>query len=783
MPAEARAATDLLNGPQREAVLHHEGPLIVFAGAGSGKTRVITHRIAELVQGYRVPPYEVLAVTFTNKAAGEMKSRLERMLGPELTRDLWVGTFHAVCARLLRRYGEAAGIAPNFTIYDATDQRALMTRVGRELGLEERRFPPQQLLARVLREKQEARGPESFLGDNYFDEVAKRAYVLYEKQLRAANAVDFEDLLLKVLAIAESETPEGEHLRGRFRQILVDEFQDVNTVQYRLVGALAPHHNVCAVGDDDQAIYRWRGADVRKIRGFVRDFPGARLVKLEQNYRSSGHIVAAALGVIGRSSERQPKELWTAEPAGEPGSVVATRDERDEAAWVVTRLRAELDAGTDAGHIAIFYRVHAQSRVLEEAMRAENLPYQIIGGHRFFDRAEVKDLIAYLRLIANPKSDVDLLRIINVPARKIGQKTVERLGEVARERGLSLYEALAPVCREDLVPTAAKKALGAFSELMDGLMRAAPTDTPHALAERVLADSGYEAALKNEDTAEADGRLENLREVLSSLADYEEEEHAAGEDATLEGYLARITLQSDADQIVDAPRVPMMTVHAAKGLEFDAVFLCGMEDRLFPLRSDDPNRRCDVEEERRLCYVALTRARHRLYVLHTAVRLIYGQTRYNAPSPFLGDLPRKVVREVLTDAHKDAVTAFAAGRSPYATAQSTGDDDEVGPSRLGGGFGGRAGASSFGRGSAARRSPSFSPRRVSEPPRAPGERYLEPEPDDGSSPTVRVGARVSHPHFGLGVVQKVDTGPDPIATVKFVGQTPKRIKLSFLSSA
>src|SRR5215472_12765868 len=418
MSAAARFDREL-NEPQAEAVAHIRGPLLVFAGAGSGKTRVITYRVANLVATARVPPYRILAVTFTNKAAGEMRARLERLCGADIARDLWVGTFHATCARLLRRFGDAVGLPSSFTIYDTDDQKQVVVRALRELELDERRYPPRAMLALIHREKQECRGPADVTASSYVDDAVIRVFERYEAQLRAAGAVDFEDLIGKVVELLEKNpSGAGDVLRRRFEYVLVDEFQDTNHAQYRFLRALTREHkNLCVVGDDDQSIYRWRGADVRNSRGFKHDFPGALVVKLEQNYRSTARIVRAALGVIEPSREREPKELWTDNPDGGHVEVVATRDERDEAAHVVRVVQEALARGQDPGKIAVFYRVHAQSRVLEEALRAVNLPYQIIGGTKFYDRAEVKDALSYLRVLVNPRSDVDLLRIINSPSR------------------------------------------------------------------------------------------------------------------------------------------------------------------------------------------------------------------------------------------------------------------------------------------------------------------------------------------------------------------------------
>ncbi|MBI4699664.1 MAG: UvrD-helicase domain-containing protein [Deltaproteobacteria bacterium] len=750
-----RPAGAALNPAQAEAVAHPGGPLIVFAGAGSGKTRVITYRIANLVATRRVPPYRILAVTFTNKAAQEMKHRLDGLLGAGVARDLWMGTFHAVCHRLLRRYHEEAGLVSGFVIYDETDQKAVMRRTMEELDLDEKRHAPQKILGRIHREKQQARGPGEMAVKTPYDDVVRRCFEIYQRRLGEAGAVDFEDLLLAVLRLAEDgEGPAGAQLRARFEHVLVDEFQDVNHVQYRLVRAFGDHsRNICVVGDDDQSIYRWRGADVRNIRGFVADYPDAKLVKLEENYRSSANIVGAALGVIRPARRRQPKELWTANRAGEPVTVVAAQGERDEAGWVVEQIERRIARGTSPREMAVFYRVHAQSRVLEEAMRAAGLPYQIIGGQKFFERAEVKDLLAYLRVVANPRSDVDLLRIINVPPRKIGAKSIEHLLALAGERRCSVYEAIAPLCERGGVPPAAARSLSALRAMFEELRREAATGSVRDLAERVLETSGYAAALHAQDSAEGDARLDNLHELLGSMLEYEQEQAEADEPATLVGYLSRVSLVADVDALQDAPRLAMMTVHAAKGLEFDVVFVTGMEEDLFPLRSmsaDEDDFAEQLEEERRLCYVALTRARRELFVTHTVLRTIYGQIRYNEPSRFLEDLPAKHVRAVSTETLGRPPGSWGAPR------ERAGPRPALRPDPAGSG--------------------------------ARGERYVEREPDADAPAAAAfgVGARVRHARFGVGVVQRLELragGGEATATVAFPGTMPKRIKVSFLAPA
>jgi ATP-dependent DNA helicase UvrD/PcrA len=736
-----------LNPEQARAVAHGEGPLLVFAGAGSGKTRVITYRIANLVAEHQIAPYRILAVTFTNKAAGELRSRLEELAGADVTRDLWAGTFHSVCARLLRRYHDEVSLGKHFVIYDESDQKAVVARLLKARGLDERKLPPRWVLSKIHREKREGRGPRDLEDTSGFDAELRDLYAGYEQALRSSNAVDFEDLLLLAMRVAEDETSRaGQELRGRFRHVLVDEFQDTNLTQYRLVRALTrEHRNLCVVGDDDQSIYRWRGADVRIIRGFRRDFPEATIVKLEQNYRSTANIVKAALGVISPARDREPKELWTAEAPGEPVRVRSLGNERDEAAFVVRNVKSEIARGVDPREIAIFYRVHAQSRVIEEAFRSENLPYQIIGGMRFFERAEVKDLVAYLRLLENPKSDADLLRIINVPARGIGGKTVELVLDTAQERAVSAFEALSTLVREDALTGAARKKLTAFHHLLEELRTDAVDAAPSQIAGIVLEKTGYRERLREDDTAESDARLGNLEELIGSIREYEGEAETLGEAPSLGGWLERVSLVAAVDAMKDVPSVSLMTVHAAKGLEFESVFITGLEEETFPYRGLESDEIDDLEEERRLAYVALTRARRRLWLTRTSMRTLFGRTRYNAPSRFLEDLP------------PDAIDAPDPTR-PAPSFASVARDDWAPPNR---------------------------PARFAA--LTPGERVVDREMFDDvvddDAVGIRPGQAVRHKQFGRGVVERVEHDGKITVVARFPGFGTKRVLADWLKLA
>jgi DNA helicase-2/ATP-dependent DNA helicase PcrA len=722
-----------LNEPQRQAVAKLEGPLLVFAGAGSGKTRTIIYRIANLLAS-GVAPYRILAVTFTNKAAGEMKSRLSELAGAEVTRDLWVGTFHSVCAKLLRRYSEEVGLSRNFVIYDDSDQKAVITRAVRELNLSDQEYSAKLVASLISREKREGRGPNEVKGDAGFNDALPAIYQRYQKALLLANAVDFDDLLLWMAQIADNpDSPGGEDLRNRFLHVLVDEFQDTNLIQYRLIRALsARRRNLCVVGDDDQSIYRWRGADVRLIRSFRRDFPDAAVIKLEQNYRSTGNIVKAALGVIEAADVREPKKLWTEQAPGEKVKVRLVRDEREEASFVVRTIVSEMARGVAADQIAVFYRVHAQSRTLEEALRAANQPYKIVGGMKFFDRAEVKDLLAYLRLIDNPMSDTDLVRVVNVPARGIGNKTVEHLLNAASESSMSAYQAIDHVARDAELGSAGRRKLAAFKALLESLREEAKGLSPHTLAGRILEVTGYRDLLVKDDTAESDARLGNLEEMIGSIRDYELE-LGSDEEATLSAYLERVSLVNATDVLEGAPTVSLMTVHSAKGLEFRSVFITGMEEEIFPYSRVSHEEPEEIDEERRLAYVAITRARERLCIVHAGSRTLFGKTRYSSPSRFLRDLPEDTVSR--------EGTAWAS--APYAT-------------------------------------PYTASRAVS---LAVGTRIVEREPEPaevGDGVQVRPGSRVYHKQFGEGVVERVEFGSAPTVVARFKEHGTRRIHAKFL---
>jgi DNA helicase-2/ATP-dependent DNA helicase PcrA len=646
-----------LNPPQREAVLHGDGPLLVLAGAGSGKTRVITRRVAHLVLARRVPPWRILAVTFTNKAAREMRDRLETLLGPWAS-DLNVATFHSAAATILRREAEKVGLTRSFVIYDDSDQLQLVKRAMRE----ERVDPvlnPRDVLRRIDVEKNAGRGPdvESVSPDDYRGLAVQRAYRAYQKLLRAANAVDFGDLLLLLVELLRKDAETLEKYRARFQHVLVDEFQDTNPVQYELLQQLAPppESNLVVVGDDDQSIYRWRGAEVSNILEFPDLYRGARVVKLEQNYRSDGNILDAANAVIAQNPRRMAKKLWTDRPKGEPLHLLISRDEREEAHEVARRIHSlHQESFVSYDQIAVFFRVNAQSRVLEEALRLARVPYTLVSGRSFYERAEIRDAASYLRLMANPRSDADLLRVVNVPARAIGDTTQERLSAWAADQGVSLWEALDQVESIPTLQATAQKRLRGFRALMEPLVQFA-VEAPSAASalERMFQETRLVEALMEAGDDESLGRAENLREFVGAAQEFDLQRAARpppspealeAEAPPLQAFLEQISLVAEADAEAGEGRVSLMTLHAAKGLEFDAVFLPGMEDGVFPHQRalDELGDDEEMGEERRLCYVGFTRARKQLLVSLAQARSLFGELRFNPPSRFLREVPKEL---------------------------------------------------------------------------------------------------------------------------------------------
>jgi DNA helicase-2/ATP-dependent DNA helicase PcrA len=760
-----------LNPPQKEAVLHGEGPLLVLSGAGSGKTRVITRRVAHLVMVRRVFPWRILAVTFTNKAAREMRERLTQLLGAQAN-ELVVSTFHSSAAMILRREAEAVGLTRSFVIYDDGDQLGLVKRAMRDARVEPL-LQPREILHRIDQEKNAARLPDDMQVDvdDLRGMVVKKTYQAYQRLLRAANAVDFGDLLLLLVSLFRKRPDVLARYRQRFTHVLVDEFQDTNPVQYELLRLLAPPPgaNLVVVGDDDQSIYRWRGASVDNILRFPEQYAGAKVVKLEQNYRSDQNILEAAHSVISKNRRRMPKKLWSDRPRGEHLRLLINRDERAEAQEVARQILAlQREGFIKLSSMAVFYRANAQSRVLEEAMRLARVPYTLVSGRSFYDRAEVRDAAAYLRLMVNPRSDADLLRVINTPARGIGDTTVERLTDHADQQGISLYEAIAQPERIPSLNSSAVRRLSGFHSLLSSLTAFAQQGQDAAGAvDQMLQETKLVESLTAEGSDESLTRAENLREFIGAAQEFDLNRAAAAVAAAsvqppegaeppppeldaapltadvppLQAFLEQISLVGEADAVVGEGRVALMTLHAAKGLEFDAVFLTGMEDGVFPhsrsLSVEDPEESEEMAEERRLCYVGFTRARRRLFASFAQCRSLFGELRYNPPSRFLRDVPPN-----LFGIEQEAQQIQRPAPSPMAPRRRTYEDDD-GP-------------------------------RI--------DRSYSQAPDmEGVGGDVR-GVRVRHEQFGVGRVISVDgTGPNAKVTVEFGGGVGlKRVIARFL---
>jgi len=614
---------------------------LVLAGAGSGKTRVLTHRLAYLLRDHGVSPWHVMAVTFTNKAAGEMKERAQSLVGG-LPRDAWVGTFHSLCARILRRHGHIISIEPSFSIFDDSDQLALVRECLRDLNLDEKHYPPRAILTAIGRAKDELIGPEEFarMAQSHNENVAAQVYRKYQEKLSQSAALDFDDLIMRTVLLLRESPAAAEYYQSLFQHILIDEYQDINTAQYVLVRILAePQRNLCAVGDDDQSIYAFRGANVRLILNFQKDYPEAKIVKLEQNYRSTKPILDGAWSVVRQNPGRHDKRLWTAREGGDPILVYEASDEHDEAEYVVRQIIAGVATrNRRPKDFAVLYRTNAQSRVLEEAFLASGIPYRIVAGLRFYERKEVKDAVAYLRLVQNPNDTVSLLRVINVPPRRIGQTTIQRISAYASESGLSLFAALAEADSIAGIQGPTRAALRAFHRMLSEVRGAARSLTVTQVLRMVLDRSGFIDALESEGTQDALTRLQNIEELFTVTQEFE----ARVADPSLEAFLEQLSLLSDTDTYDEqADSVALMTLHAAKGLEFPEVFLVGVEEGLLPfsrsLQDEDL-----LAEERRLCYVGMTRAKDRLYMVYARRRTLFGAENFNLPSRFLDDIPREL---------------------------------------------------------------------------------------------------------------------------------------------
>ena len=638
-----------LNAPQREAVLTTEGPVLVLAGAGTGKTAALTARLAHLVATRRAWPSEILAVTFTNKAAREMRERVGRIVGDAVEGMPWLGTFHSVAAKMLRRHAELVGLQSNFTILDTDDQLRLLKQIVIAADLDEKRWPARQLAGLIDRWKNRGWVPadvDAGESEQFANGKGRELYAAYQERLKAVNACDFGDLLLHMLVILKRDREVLSHYQQRFKYILVDEYQDTNSSQYLWLRLLAQERkNICCVGDDDQSIYSWRGAEVANILRFEKDFPGAAIIRLEQNYRSTPHILAAASGLIANNGGRLGKTLWTDEAAGEKVSVIGVWDGPEEARRIGEEIEGFQRRGGKLDHVAILVRAQFQTRELEDRFIAIGLPYRIVGGFRFYERAEIRDALAYLRVIAQPADDLAFERIVNVPKRGLGDRAIAKLHLLARAEGIPLTLAAARILDSDELTPQARRALGnLIGDIARWRDRANALPHPE-LARQMLDESGYTAMLQADRSAEAAGRLENLTELTRAMEEYD----------TLGGFLEHVSLVMDNDADRETAKVTIMTIHAAKGLEFDTVFLAGWEEGVFPSqRALDEGGLASLEEERRLAYVAITRARRRAIILHAANRRIYGQWTSSIPSRFVGELP---------DEHVAAETTMSGGES------------------------------------------------------------------------------------------------------------------------
>ena len=645
---------DRLNQEQRKAATHKDGPLLILAGAGSGKTSTMTHRIAWLVQEEGASPYQILAVTFTNKAAREMRERIEHLIGTG-ARGMWVLTFHSACLRILRRYAERLGYEPDFTIYDPSDQKVVMRNAIKAQNIDEKKYSVQYILSIISACKEKGQDADAYLaaeGETPKTKIVAGLYRAYEEVLKKNNAMDFDDLLWKTVKLLKQEPDVLEYYQNRFHYIMVDEYQDTNLMQYRFVKMLAEkHNNICVVGDDDQCIYQWRGADIRNILEFEKDFQGAEIIKLEQNYRSDGNILDAAHSVIAHNRGRKPKKLWTDRDAGHKITYSRLDSDREEARYISREIDRLMHTGKDYGDFAILYRTNSQSRCFEEAFTSAGIPYRVLGGLRYYDRKEIKDLMAYMRLVQNPADELSLERVINEPKRGMGEKTLEKLKALAEVRGESLFCVLCDPDVIDSLSAKSSKLVGEFAALIGELAQEKENLRVSDIYDALLVRSGYLPALQEQESVEAESRIENLMDFKSVITDFEKEaeterlndaallpEDGAQEPGSLGAFLEKLSLMADVDNHdTEENAVVLMTLHSAKGLEFPVVFMAGMEDGLFPgwraFEKED-----GLEEERRLCYVGMTRAKELLYLTGARMRMLYGKQDYTRESAFLREI-------------------------------------------------------------------------------------------------------------------------------------------------
>ncbi|RNB61454.1 DNA helicase PcrA [Brevibacillus gelatini] len=763
----AERITAGLNPQQREAVLTTEGPVLILAGAGSGKTKVLTQRIAYLISVKQVAPWSILAITFTNKAAREMQNRVAAIIGGVAAQDTWLSTFHSLCVRILRRDIDRMGISRNFTILDAGDQLSVVKQCLKELNIDPKQYEPRSILAAISGAKNELTDPATYarLAGDPFAQVVAKVYEAYQKKLKSNQSLDFDDLIMTTVRLFK-EVPEVlEFYQKKFRYIHVDEYQDTNRAQYMLISMLADkYRNVCCVGDADQSIYKWRGADISIILNFEKDYPEAKLIKLEQNYRSTKTILQAANQVIANNKLRKEKKLWTENPGGDKITCFQGESEHDEAYFIVDTIRKQLPTYKRYDKFAVLYRTNAQSRVVEDVFIKSNIPYTIVGGTKFYDRKEIKDILAYLRLISNPDDDISLQRIINVPKRNIGDTTVEKLQAYANANGQSLYQAIQEVAYMGL-PARTTNAILSFNDLITNLMQMTDYLSVTELVEEVLTRSGYRDSLKEDKTLEAQARLENIDEFLSVTQEFERK----NEDKSLLAFLTDLALVADIDSLgedgekeeaAENGQVVLMTLHSAKGLEFPVVFLVGMEEGVFPHSRalfDD----VEMEEERRLAYVGITRAEERLYLTCARMRTLFGRTNVSVPSRFLQEIPA----ELLEGNPASADQSFAGSRGGAFGQRDSG-------ARAFGSATSRGGGGSFGmtKPGMAQRFAGGSQATFSRPGMQAGDKL--PGHGQGAGVDWKVGDRVQHGKWGTGTVVKVKgTGDDMELDIAFPSPT------------
>jgi DNA helicase-2/ATP-dependent DNA helicase PcrA len=756
-----------LNPPQREAVLHGAGPLLILAGAGSGKTRVIVHRIAWLIREKATPPWQILAVTFTNKAAGEMRERVEKLLGGGEVP--LIATFHSACARILRREIHHLGYEGNFAIYDDRDSEKLLKAIVAELNLDEKRFPAKMFAAAIDDAKNAGQMPGDVSTGDYFMEKVAMVYSTYQERLKKCNALDFGDLVLLTVRLFETVPEVLERYRERYRWLLVDEYQDTNPIQYRLVRLLAGRRqNLCVVGDDDQSIYRWRGASIRNILDFEKEFSGVKVVKLEQNYRSTRTILSAAGKVVEKNRGRKLKTLWTENPGGERIVYRRLENEREEARFVCREIERSVRRGGDVRDTAVFYRTNAQSRVVEDALVAEGIPYRMVGGMRFYERMEIKDILAYLKLLDNPADEIALKRIINTPPRGIGLATVDKIAELAGQKGILFYDALSEAAKGALLGSGPRGKVASFVAMLERFKSAAETMPLTELASAIIQETGYADRLKGERNEEAEDRLANLQELLAALEEFER----TSEEHTLSAFLEQVALVSDLERGESGREATtLMTLHSAKGLEFPLVFMTGMEERLFPhVRALED--REQMEEERRLCYVGMTRARERLFLTNARRRRIFGQDQYNQPSRFIADIPRDFL-----DMEEEYQPGLGFGdRRPGTRDWGLGTGDLGSGTRDWG-----LGTGDLGQGKPpAKETPSLhnlaAVLEMEQEPEHGNEVRVVPDEDAG----VAIGMRVRHSKFGVGTIRKIEgLGDGQKVIVWFNSVGPKKLLVRF----